>query len=273
MNQIFRSPFRYPGSKAKLLKYILPKLGEGRLVEPFVGGGSVFLAENRCWNYINDKDERMYKFWHMVFKSNDEEFNKFLNTIRNTEATIDNFNKYRQDNSALSALFLNRWTFSGILTSGPIGGYEQKSKYKIGCRFNKDKIIKLIQNIRDNFYNIEVTNFDFSEMEINSNSDFVYIDPPYYDKGDQLYPEKMNQKDHERLVNWIKDIDTGWLLSYDNCEFVWDNYNNWATIEPIKTTYTMSGLRINTENKQIKHKKNVKTKELLIYPRYAEFFS
>ena len=46
MEKLNRSPFFYVGDKYKLLKQLLPLFPEnieGRFVEPFVGGGSVYL--------------------------------------------------------------------------------------------------------------------------------------------------------------------------------------------------------------------------------------
>lgn len=66
-----KSPLRYPGGKSKALDKILPHipLNIGEYREPFVGGGSVFLAVkqlfgNRIKRYwINDLNFDLYCFW------------------------------------------------------------------------------------------------------------------------------------------------------------------------------------------------------------------
>ena len=74
----YLSPLRYPGSKKKIVAYLIKiinsnKLNPHMLVEPFVGGGSVML------NFLNtkvvqkaiiaDKDKLIYSFWYVVFNN------------------------------------------------------------------------------------------------------------------------------------------------------------------------------------------------------------
>ncbi|WP_369436140.1 hypothetical protein [Lysinibacillus fusiformis] len=61
---------------------------------------------------------------------------------------------------AFSTQILNRTNRSGIIKAGVIGGKAQNSKYKPDCRFNKDEIIKRINNIAERADCIEVYNLD-----------------------------------------------------------------------------------------------------------------
>ncbi len=65
---MIKSPLRYPGGKSKAIDQILPLIPHfEEYREPFVGGGSVFLAlkqmypERKYW--INDLYLALYKFW------------------------------------------------------------------------------------------------------------------------------------------------------------------------------------------------------------------
>ena len=70
MNQV-KSPLRYPGGKSRAIKQILQHvpahIEEYR--EPFVGGGSVFLAMRRLFGQriqryvINDLNDDLIHFW------------------------------------------------------------------------------------------------------------------------------------------------------------------------------------------------------------------
>lgn len=64
----------------------------------------------------------------------------------------------------MAGLFLNRMNFSGILPSKPIGGLSQSSKYKIDCRFNKERIVSLIRDISKFRNRIEVVNQDALDL-------------------------------------------------------------------------------------------------------------
>ena len=79
-----RSPMRYPGSKAKLMKALMPHidimmLNRGEFCDAFIGGGSVLLEVADKYPkiklYANDKDKWIYSFlsyhikiiWFSVF--------------------------------------------------------------------------------------------------------------------------------------------------------------------------------------------------------------
>ena len=60
-DEIIKSPFRYPGSKAKALKFVKPiweKIPHDEYREPLIGGGAIFFSKPKvehCW--INDLDK------------------------------------------------------------------------------------------------------------------------------------------------------------------------------------------------------------------------
>src|SRR5271165_3718113 len=145
------TPFRYPGSKNKLLPILISEIDKiiytskcKAFADVFVGGGSVLLEIANKYNEIqlfaNDKDYWIYCFWKIVSDENTSNLNKLLDMMESLP-TIPLFNQWRQNDSrdeiecAYKAIFFNRTTFSGILTSGPIGGQEQKSKWTVNCRY------------------------------------------------------------------------------------------------------------------------------------------
>ena len=72
-SKMIKNPLRYPGGKSKAIDQILPLIPcfeEFR--EPFVGGGSVFLALKQLYPnkkyWINDLYFELYKFWEYVQK-------------------------------------------------------------------------------------------------------------------------------------------------------------------------------------------------------------
>lgn len=129
---------------------------------------------------------------------------------------------------AKSLFFLNRTNISGVIKGGIIGGIDQKGKYKIDARFNKVDLIKRIQRIEKFKSRINVSNLDGINFikKINRKSDdvFIYLDPPYLQKGADLYMNFYSLKDHENLSNNVNLIDKKWLVSYDNHEFILSLY-------------------------------------------------
>ena len=238
MNSVV-SPLRYPGSKNKLYPYIkhLVEVNSTRcFIEPFVGGGS--LACKLLLNgdvgkvIINDLDKSIYAFWYCVFFDTD----RLVEKIRDTEITIEEWHKQKAILKAkdsvgdlltlgFSMLFCNRTNRSGILTAGVIGGLKQDGSCKLDCRFNKVKIIEKIENLSKLKDRVEVYNLDVNELLGNLDLGFdtlVFLDPPYFVKGPDLYVESFKEACHNRLATTLKEElrDVKWVLTYDNASEV-----------------------------------------------------
>lgn len=235
------SPLRYPGGKASISRFIADLAREndvlgGTYIELYAGGAGAALnllfegVFNRI--QINDYDFRIYSMWHSVLNKTEE----LIALIEKTPITIEEWYKQKEiyangkngDQLSLgfATFFLNRTNRSGIIyKAGPIGGYEQKGKYSIKARFNKKNLIKRISKIASFKDQIEITNFD-AVFYINNWNDFhpdgdhvlLYLDPPYYKKGQKLYLNNYNHFDHSNLASEIKSLDNAvkWVISYDN---------------------------------------------------------
>lgn len=245
------SPLRYPGGKAAitpLVEKFVNKQYISAYAEPFSGGAGValnLLTDKKVPKIIlNDKDPAVYSIWKNIIFDTD----KFIDAIDKIPVTMSEYEKQKaffktcsspSFDFGLAAFFLNRTNVSGVLTGGPIGGVAQAGKYKIDCRFNKDKLkskIKAIGDLRDK---IELYNEDFEDFIKNhTNPDvFVYIDPPYIDKGRILYKEKMNETAHTKLRDIIDAAVFPWLISYDDCDVIRTLYSKY-TIEPVYLNYS-----------------------------------
>lgn len=257
------TPFRYPGAKNKLLKFLNPHIDEmitnfDTFVDVFVGGGSVALEVAKKYPnlklILNDKDKRIYAFWKIISMVDDQMFYELIFNLKDPP-TIQKFNELRLDKNedlvslAHKAIFFNRTSFSGILDSGPIGGYGQKGKWLIGCRYNAKNLIKKIHEARNLLIaRTEVKNLDFSEMI--DTPGLLYIDPPYFIKGDMLYKEKMNKFDHLTMSLSLKNKHN-WILSYDNHSEIRKIYD-YAKIEYIPARYSINGKKENwTDSKEL----------------------
>lgn len=98
-NGIVRSPLFYVGDKYKLVREIkkhLPTTIE-RLIEPFVGGGSVFLNVDADKYLLNDIDSMVISIHHMLCSYSDMEKEFFKNLF----SIIDSYGlslSYRENN-------------------------------------------------------------------------------------------------------------------------------------------------------------------------------
>jgi len=217
------SPLRYPGGKGQMYSYIDSILKINNLygcdyVEPYAGGAGLairLLFEEKVKTIsINDIDKSIYSFWHCSLY----ETSKLCEKIINTDITVEEWKIQKQiqikkDTADLFALgfstfFLNRTNRSGILKAGPIGGYEQKGNYKIDCRFNKKRLIKLIKTISSYKNRIFLYNVDGEKFikSMKSKNKFFFIDPPYFRNGKGLYVNYFSYIEHKNLSNTIRDI-------------------------------------------------------------------
>lgn len=233
----FYSPLRYPGGKGKLSHYIqllvdYNFITDGHYVEPYAGGASVALSllfnEYVQHIHINDYDSRIFAFWDSILNHTDELCQKILDidiTIKNWEEQKkiqQTPSKYTNLEIGFSTFFLNRTNRSGILKAGVIGGKNQQGKWKIDARFNKQDLIQRIKKISRYKNRISVYNLDAAVLTEKLDKELpqrtlFYFDPPYYNKGKDLYINFYEHADHQQISQLIARLKNRyWLVSYDN---------------------------------------------------------
>lgn len=241
--RIYRSPLRYPGGKGCIFKFMTQFLEENNLIgtdyaEPYAGGAGLALRlmmdEYVGDIFINDLAPSIYAFWYAVLNKADA----LCEWIEQVPITVEQWNVYRQvqDNYktadilelAKSTFFLNRTNVSGVISGGIIGGVNQTGKYKIDARFNKTELIKRICDIQRFSHRIHLSNFDgidfVKRLEKKKRDIFIYLDPPYYKKGSDLYMNAFNENDHKKLADYVKMMRKNWMISYDNQQFIMQLY-------------------------------------------------
>lgn len=277
-NNKFLSPLRYPGSKRKFIKYFHKILTHNKLspkvvIEPFAGGASVslaFLSKKDVEKVIiADRDELISSFWETLFFDTDY----LISFVKNTNVTLRRFNYYKKvaknygnydkRRQAKACLFLNRTSFSGILHSsaGPIGGSEQKSRYKVDCRFGRENLVKKIKEIAAFRDKVIVLSYSWAQtikyclenLKYKTHEYLFYLDPPFYEKADYLYRYYFNSNNHEALRDEVVKLKQPWILSYDRASEIKKLYSEFKRIH-IQMPYS-----INSPSKRIE-------KELIITP-------
>lgn len=256
------SPLRYPGGKSFLYRFVAEiidfnSLNNYSYVEAYAGGAGLALALlfNKKVDMIilNDIDPSIYALWFSILNYPEE----LCKMIENTPITIETYKeikrKFKEPTDVLelgfSTLFLNRTNRSGILNAGPIGGYLQTGKYKIDCRFNKERIIKIIKNISAMRDKIEIYNLDavdFLNKIINRKEKiFVFLDPPYYQKGSELYTNFYKKEDHAYLAQFILSnmVNIPWLMTYDLATEVMEFYSERIPYLLIDVIYTAGTIK------------------------------
>ena len=232
----FYSPLRYPGGKAQLanfMKLLILRngLSDGEYAEVYAGGAgiamSLLLEEYVSKVHINDLDKSVFSFWHSVLN----ETELLCQLINDVSVTMDEWYKQKAiqgrvaEHSSLevgfSTFFLNRTNRSGILKGGVIGGKGQAGKWKLDVRFNKSALIQRIQHIakyasRVQIYNLDAEIFITTALPRIDGKAVVYLDPPYFEKGQGLYSNYYLHDDHAIIAKRVAEIQMPWIVSYDS---------------------------------------------------------
>ena len=244
---MMHSALRYPGGKSDFLgiaKRIFEECGlAGKpLVEPYAGSAAVSLGllDFGLTPHVTllERDPLLYAFWKSLFTRTDE----FITRFQELEISVDTWQKFRPYlkleapaegllvECGLAALFYNRTNFSGILNGGPIGGRAQTSQYKIDCRTNKDQIISRLLASAMFADRVEVLFGDaveYLKRMRRSGGKVVYLDPPYFSKGDLLYRYFYKLRQHKELAEALGSAEFWWFLSYDVhhvIEFLYEDF-------------------------------------------------
>lgn len=259
---MYYSPLRYPGGKGRLapfMKIIIEKTGHfgGTYIEPFAGGAGIaidlLLNDIVSEIVINDFDKGIYSFWRAILT----ETERFIEDINNASLNISEWehqhgvyltqqNKYSYE-LGFATFYLNRTNRSGIIKGGVIGGKKQSGKWTMEVRFNKEHLIERICEIAMRKHQIHLYNKDINSFLLNyapkySDNTLIYFDPPYYEKGRELYMNFLQHKDHVRIkseIERLKKVD--WVITYDDCPEILELYHdhickriNWSYSAAIK---------------------------------------
>lgn len=238
------SLLRYPGGKSSVFPMVSELINRNNLrgcvyAEPYAGGCG--LALNLLLKgvvssiHLNDFDYAIWCLWHSVLNNPEE----LIRRIEFADVSIDTWKVQREVLIAtdlhsvldvgFAALFLNRTNRSGIIKGGVIGGLDQAGDYKLDCRFGKSGLIKKIDTIQKfreyiHLYNLDAIEFFDRTDAFLRDDGFYCIDPPYYKKGRSLYTNFYEHKDHVLLAQRISNLESRWILTYDNAPQIRDLY-------------------------------------------------
>jgi len=262
---------RYPGGKSRLLSHIVPCITDQVennqnilcYCEPFLGAGSIAFSILKKDNHIkkiilNDRDYALSCLWNAVLFN----FEELEEKILKYEPTVVDFFHFKevltrreeslkeedQISLSLKKIAIHQMSYSGlgVMAGGPIGGKKQNSNYNISCRWNPSNIVKKFKKIRMALlkYNInEVFCIDYKKIinKVNEHA-LMYLDPPYYLKGQEMYMHGFGYDEHVELSKSLYQTKAKWVLSYDDCDEIKDLYK-WANMEEFNARYYIKTIR------------------------------
>jgi len=239
------SPLRYPGGKSKLIPYLFSLLNRDKcntIISPFVGGGSFELAllESGVAQklMLNDLDYGIYSLWWCMLYSPEYLIDRIITFKPTHKAFFEAQKLIKTDyhnldmlEAAWNTLIVNRLAYSGIAKANPLGGINGSIE-NLTSRWNPNTLIKRINRIHNMADNIEIhceqaTKF-IGDWFFKDNAT-LFIDPPYYQKGQLLYNQFFKDEDHIDLALLLRTLHYGFpssdiIVTYDYNTFIDDIY-------------------------------------------------
>jgi DNA adenine methylase len=240
----YLSPLRYPGGKSSLASFLADVIDLNDLrgcpyYEPYAGGAGAALrlmAEGLVSEiHINDADYRVHAFWQSALTESD----RFVSKLLSVPLTLSEWRRQRTIcvspaghptfEVGFAAFYMNRCNRSGVLSgAGPIGGLEQNGKWRLAARFSRDSLAERILALGRIKARIHLTRLDalaFLKSGLPTGRArkrvFVYLDPPYVNKGRRLYLNAYTEKDHAKLAAYVTcQACLRWVMSYDDTSLV-----------------------------------------------------
>jgi len=253
MNQILKTPLRYPGGKSRAvpkLAQFVPDLSNYQVYrEPFLGGGSVALwvtqkyPHLRVW--VNDLYEPLVNFWKTLQDDGDKLQLKLIELksrypdqgsakglFLEAKEIINDREKSHLDR-AIAFYVANKCSFSGLTESSSFSAQASDSNFSM-------RGIEKLKFYSYAIRNWTITNYDYAALLDDNRLAFVYLDPPY-DIKDNLYGKKGNMHrgfDHDKFAHICDNYVCRQLVSYNATQMIKDRFKDWIAAE-FDHTYTM----------------------------------
>ena len=263
-----KTPLRYAGGKSKAYKiiteYLPEKFPKDRIISPFLGGGSL---ESRWSSELGiktigfDAFEQLIVFWcillqdpqgladrcrHLVptkeeYKAVKEELLKWNITQQMFAGYGDRYKYYEREpicldhkNAAAYYYFNHNLSYGPMFLGWMSKIYESPEKWERMC--------KRVEEYRNP--NLTAMKGDYTSTLDEFDSDFLYLDPPYYLEKDKdnkmfkgMYPNcnfavHHDTFNHEGLMLQLSRHKGPFILSYNNCETIRDWYSEYEIVYP-----------------------------------------
>jgi DNA adenine methylase len=239
------SLYRYAGGKnkmkdeiVKIIREVCPNLTH--IMSPFMGGGciEIFLASQGVKVQAYDLFQPLADFWETLTteggKRIGEEVAKHY-PLKDREHYKSFLPLLESDDK-----FTRAWAFYICIKgafSGDLGHTSEASRKNL----NLAGIHRLI-----GFYNPNLS-FSFGdcfETIPKHQNDFIYLDPPYYKTTSYYYGIDGSTHEgfnHDKLAEVLKQHKGGFVMSYDNTDYLKELYKDWTEFRYLEFDYQMAG--------------------------------
>ncbi len=191
---------RFPGAKTKLLPLLRPYIdalvdGQDSFYDAFLGSGAVLLDTAHRHPglrlFANDADNGLAGFWKAVSAGSVE---PLCDRILKTKPTVRLYEQVLKSRptteSELAFRFyvLNRCSFSGLWRGGPIGGYGQRTRWKVDREWRAAKSVADIREAHQLLRGrLKVSCQPGTHYVAQNLRAAMYLDPPYFARGVRVH--------------------------------------------------------------------------------------
>lgn len=212
----------YPGGKTSLAPWIVDKLPEHTCyVEPFAGSAAVLARKPRSTvEVLNDADDMLTRTYKVIRDDLGELEDRLASIpysrgVHNEWKTHLTTREWPDDDVEAAA----RWFF--LRYSQHSAKLVDQSGFKTSKVTNPASAfanaVDALPALADRLDGVIIENGDWQTVaeRYDGPESLQYFDPPYADgKGDELYTHS-GEFSHSRLVNWLEDSESRWILSYE----------------------------------------------------------
>ena len=262
-----RTPIRYAGGKSRAYDFIssyIPFWPRPKtIVSPFFGGGSlevkwahdmginvvgydVFWVLTNYWKHQLQNPQRLYDILKGL-EPTKEQYDDIKDILLHWDKVQELFKNWKTDHYDRKPKPLDEdlgaayYWFNHNLSYGPmfLGWFSSIYLKKESLYQNS------IERVKDfNVSNLEVNCGSFDETIVAHTNDFLYCDPPYFmEKSEDnkmfkaIYPNSNwpvhhQHFDHEKLRDLLHSHNGKFILSYNDCEWVRENYKDFKFKTP-----------------------------------------
>jgi len=212
---------KWPGGKARALKYLLPVIREGTAGgfdtyhEPFVGGGAVFFAlqEQGAITHavLSDGNAKLIRMYRGV-RDNVDEVTKVLTGLASSDSARQfrvmraRFNQmpmaWSDTEFAAVFIYLNRAGYNGLYRENSRGDFNTPFAGPPHRELGAGIIyVEELRKCAEALQCAELRHSSFEDsLVLVEDGDLVYADPPYYGTSSQMYSAGSFGEEEQRFL-------------------------------------------------------------------------
>ena len=205
-------PFKYIGSKRKLLPQILPEFDYSKkyFIELFCGAGSIYtnVIEKYQKIIINDLNPELMGIHKNLLYNTDS----FLDTVKSIvpgkndlQKYLDLRHSYNKNKTPEELFVLLQTCFSNILSYDNSNNFNQTFRYRNWNNKIGERINEFVEHVYPYKDKITFLNKRFEDVIVPNNS-MVYLDPPYIQSKIKYYGGTWRKEDDNIIYDYIKRI-------------------------------------------------------------------